>query len=179
MPPPTIPTKKQLKPDGATHLLYVVSATCVEGSWVKVGVTRELIGRVTSIACGCPIPIRSVWYRNLGRTLDESEWGEKVLHAVLNEHHSSGEWFRLRSNDDLRRLIDKVLSQFIDPSPWSEYAIQESIYRNPNSKASNLYRQADKKAASIKRKRAEKPERERIALNGITATEIATLYRSK
>lgn len=173
------PSKRQLKPKSATHFLYLASAKCEDGAWVKVGISGELVQRTQYIACGCPIPIRSVWYRELSVAIDESEWAEKVMHAVLSEHHTSGEWFKLEATQDLRNMVDKVLAQFIAPSPWAEYILVESKWRNPNAKAENLYRQADRKAKAIRAWRAKAPLYNPRYIEPISASELATIYRSK
>lgn len=110
--------RKRLKPaDGA--FLYVASIADGDRAWVKIGISTELVGRMQSIQCGCPLPISGISYIEVADRR-VAEWAEQAIHSELHEHRSAGEWFALRFDGALRRRIESACSRFIHAMEWME-----------------------------------------------------------
>lgn len=142
------PPKKQLKPKQGSHFLYGIVAKCDGLSWVKIGITTELLGRVRSVACGCPLPIDVAWYREIG-DVTKADWAEIAVHAILEPHRSSGEWFCLEWSDELASRIDGVVKQFCAPDQWASVRFDDSPWRSRTNRAEKLQQLADRRAGSI------------------------------
>jgi hypothetical protein len=168
--------KKQLRADGGGLMLYIVEATTPERQWLKIGITTELLGRVRGIACGCPIPIDIVWYRDVGAP-EIAEWAEKVVHANFFEQWSSGEWFVMTSDAALRSRIDSAIARFCKPAQWRSVRFDDSPWRKRTNKAEKLHELANRRAESIEQSR--KLARETPLRLSMSASEISSIYKSK
>jgi hypothetical protein len=149
--------RKQLKGKGGGYLLYLVEATLPATQWIKIGITTELLGRITGISCGCPIPIDVVWYRDVGDA-EIADWAEKAVHVHFADRWSSGEWFEMRSDELLRSTIDEIIQRFAKPSPWSDLQLKDSPWRRPKNRVENLTELAARRAQGIERRRHEARE---------------------
>lgn len=67
--------------------IYFILAEGVD--MVKIGKSRKPLSRMKEMQVGCPVPLR------LLLTVRANHSTERHLHAILAEHHSHGEWFRL------------------------------------------------------------------------------------
>lgn len=141
---------RQLKAEGGGHMLYLVEAKTSFASWVKVGITSELFGRVRSIACGCPVPIDVVWHRSVGDIV-LADWAELAVHAVLEPQRSSGEWFGIPCDEALREQVDSIVGRFCKPAQWKSVRFDESPWRQRTNRAEKLSQLAERRAESIQR----------------------------
>jgi hypothetical protein len=171
------PAKRQLRPASSAQFLYLAEARTEGRCWVKVGLSSELMGRATFIACGCPIPIKTIWYREIGRR-DVCEWAEKAIHAVLHEHWSSGEWFQIECNAELRGLVDGICKQFAEPAEWQCLKLEDSLWRRPKNRGQKLSDLADRRAAAIRQRISfETAPRQRRPESSLVESMVC--YRSK
>jgi hypothetical protein len=168
---------KQLKGTAGAVMLYIVEATTPHHQWIKIGITTELIGRVKMIACGCPIPIDAVWYRDIGRG-EVADWAETAVHAALADRWTSGEWFAIASNEVLRVQIDAIVARFIKPQPWKCERFDESPWRNRSRdvRSAKLGELAERRAQGIEQ--ARKARRETPFKMDAPLSEIHSIYKS-
>lgn len=85
-------------------IIYVIKPDGMD--FVKVGQTRDLYPRLSTIQTGCPHHLR-ILFVLLGDTNDEAR-----IHFDLGAHRERGEWFRL--NDETRAVLDRLSNDAID-----------------------------------------------------------------
>jgi hypothetical protein len=93
--------------------LYLVALVQggIESAPIKIGITQNLKGRLTSLQTGCPYRLSLHEWWELETHLEEIEAG---VHEMFEKDRMSGEWFNIKP--DLARC-------FIEASFWLELAI--------------------------------------------------------
>lgn len=161
---------------GGEYILYLVQAKTLAHEWVKIGITTDIRNRVQGIACGCPVPIDVVWHRPIGRQ-SEADWAEKAIHAAMQDHWTSGEWFAIECDDALRERVDAIVSRYLPSAPWTSVRFDESPWRSRTNRAEKLSALAERRAVAIESARKER----RAAPFKPTAplTEMMSIYHPK
>jgi hypothetical protein len=166
--------KRLLRPTYGTFL-YIVSARSGDQEWVKVGISRELMGRMQSIQCGCPIPVYKVRYFEI-EDRKVAEWAEQAIHAALHEHRTAGEWFAVSFCEDISERISQACSRFIHAIEWKELDRSCMVRDKFEAVGRNVARRAEKLAAAIDEDRSR--PREKIRLPDVPLKEALSCYRS-
>lgn len=85
-------------------VIYVIKPDGLD--YVKVGQTRDLYPRMSTIQTGCPHELR-ILFVLLGGTDEEAR-----IHFDLGAHRERGEWFRL--NAETQAVLDRLRADAID-----------------------------------------------------------------
>ncbi|GEM_PF-3536174 len=85
--------------------LYVLSCDGL----VKIGITKNLASRVSSIQTSNPSPVALLHHRQAPLSVVRA-W-ERLCHDELAGHHRSGEWFAVDQRDAIA-LVDRM--EFVD-----------------------------------------------------------------
>lgn len=101
-PTPRVWRYKQIKEKPS--VIYVIQPEGLD--FVKVGQTRDLYPRLSTIQTGCPYELRILFV-----LLDDGAT-EARIHRKLDEHLERGEWFRL--NEAVRAHLAELRSAAID-----------------------------------------------------------------
>ena len=97
-------------------IVYVAS-TVIDRKWnppTKVGITRDLVGRMRTLRTANPLPIGVVFYVETGR--EEAVFLEREIHGKLATSRLQGEWFSIHPGPVLDVLADIVERLHSDPS---------------------------------------------------------------
>lgn len=87
----------------------------------KIGISASPKTRLVSVSTGCPFPVKIVHMTEL---LSNAATIERILHHMLSEHHSNGEWYSCSLDDILSSITKlksshmKVVAKEISRSSW-------------------------------------------------------------
>jgi len=74
---------------GSSDFSWVYGIQSAE--FIKIGVARDVEGRMYGMQIGNPIRLRIVMRHHVS----ETRWIERRMHKILREHSVGGEWFRI------------------------------------------------------------------------------------
>jgi len=140
-----------LRRDMTCPVVYAAIADMGGGvKFVKVGHTRELIGRLPSIQTGCPVQIGDVAYARL-RDTDIARRAESLIHTVMKPYISQGEWFRFDLTDaEHKRVWDGAIPAVLNALVGKGHWTLKSVNYGEMREAAN---EARRRATSVRRKR--------------------------
>lgn len=78
--------------------VYVYVVDQADGTYVKIGVARDLPKRLRGLRCGNPQEL-AVHFTILFPTRAEAERVERVAHGLLKGRRAAGEWFSCPAKD--------------------------------------------------------------------------------
>lgn len=86
-------------------VIYILVTTPVESaSFFKVGITKNIGKRISTLQTGCPVQIAEfLYHKALSRESALSV--ERAMHEAMREHRSSGEWFRFDVGDASHKAL--------------------------------------------------------------------------
>jgi len=112
--------------------VYIMAAPLRDGfSFFKVGITSNIPKRLSSVQCGCPLKITTLWAITL--------WGngsaqnlESLLHEKLSAYRTHGEWFGMETDNEAHKSAMRGAMDFaveytrqVRDGGWRKYSINE------------------------------------------------------
>lgn len=103
---------------GVGRYIYVVEVAAQGRRYVKVGTAKEVVSRISSVQCGCPVSFSGAWFAPV---MDEEQARlvERYLHAVLGRWHERGEWFDAGADEGFWAVIAKASDEMGVPLHFS------------------------------------------------------------
>lgn len=95
-----------------SHFVYVMVAHIDKSAFFKIGISRTVGLRISSVQTGCPAQIEQVLYVDVTKPEVASEI-ERGFHGLLEPYHSYGEWFRFDLKNRKHKKAFAVASQLL------------------------------------------------------------------
>lgn len=138
--------------------IYFIEAAIAGMVFVKIGVAVDPYARITTVLCGCPIPLRRVRVVSI-RTRKKALQLEKRAHAFLRKFHSRGEWFSASDSEfqDLESHFSACMNMEVGLGAWefSEIDWQEYESKKAIKKKEAILGGWTGRAVELKAKKAE------------------------
>ena len=103
---------------------YVYAIGDAEQRLVKIGYSKNPLGRLASIQTACPFAVSIHWQTEGGALLEDA------LHRHFADYHSHGEWFNFPAGQNAAELISRAVEEIAIPVGSHVLQLQRVIYED-------------------------------------------------